>query len=59
MAARVQALTRQFETDVILTDAVAAGLEPRFTLRPLPPTAVKGIREPLVVFAAEGFDGGR
>jgi len=59
MAARVQALTRQYPADVILTDAVAAELDPRFTLRPLPATPVKGIREPLVVFAADGFDGGR
>jgi len=56
MAARVQALTRQHDTDVILTDAVAAELDPRFRLRPLPPSAVKGIREPLVIFAADGFE---
>lgn len=56
MAARIQSLTRQYDADVILTEAVAAELDPRFRLRPLPPTAVKGIREPLVVFAADGFE---
>jgi len=59
MAARVQSLTRQYDADVILTDAVAAELDPRFRLRPLPAATVKGIREPLVIFAADGFDDGR
>ena len=55
VAARVQTLTRQYDADVILTDVVRDGLDPRFALRPLPETPVKGVERPLVIFAVDGF----
>lgn len=51
VAARVQDLTRQYGVDIIVTADVAAGLDPRIELRPLPPTAVKGVAEPVAVYA--------
>ncbi len=58
VAARVQDLTRQYEADIILTEALGKTLDPRFRLSPLPPTLVKGVAEPLSIYAVEGFDEG-
>lgn len=51
LAARVQGLTREHGTDVLVTAAVAEALDPRFELRPLAARAVKGIPEPVATFA--------
>jgi adenylate cyclase len=56
VAARVEHLTRIHEADVLVTDAVRAVLDPGFRLRPLPPTSVAGLSEPLLVYAVDGFD---
>ncbi len=55
LAARVQDLTRQFEVDILLTRAVQQEIDKRFVLRELPPTRVRGIEEPVQIFAVEGF----
>ena len=52
VAARVQALTREHDVDILVTTAVRDALDPRFTLRPLPPSRLKGIAEPVATFAA-------
>jgi adenylate cyclase len=57
LAARVQDLTRQYEVDILLTRAVQEELDPRFSLRELPATPVRGVAEPVAIFAAEGFEG--
>jgi adenylate cyclase len=57
VAARVQVLTRALGAPLIVTDAVQRILDPRFRLRELPPTLVKGVELPLVIFALDGFDG--
>ncbi len=57
VASRVQDLTRQFPADIILTAAVKEGLDPRCVLRPLPLTEVKGVAEPLEIYAVESFGG--
>jgi adenylate cyclase len=54
VAARVEALTRELEADVLLTRAVAETLDPRFELRPLPAREVKGVSEPVETFALIG-----
>lgn len=54
VAARVQDLTRHYEVDIIVTAGVAAELDPRIALRPLPPTAVKGVAEPVAIYAVVG-----
>ena len=51
VAARVQALTRQHEVDILITSAVKQALDPRFALHALPPCELKGISEPVATFA--------
>jgi adenylate cyclase len=51
VAARVQALTREHDVDVLITPAVKQALDPRFALRPLPARELKGIAEPVATFA--------
>ncbi len=55
VAARVQELTRQYDTDIILTEHVRKQLDPRFTLHDLPPTQVKGVEKPLEIWGVDGF----
>ena len=56
LAARIQGLTRTHDADILLTGAVRVLLDPRFQLRELPATEVRGIAEPVPIFAADGFD---
>ncbi len=51
LAARVQGLTRDHSVDVLVTADVAAALDPRFEVRPLPAMAVKGIPGPVATSA--------
>ena len=53
LAARVQALTRVHQVDVLVTEAVREQLDPRFVLVPMPAETVKGIDEPVVTFAVQ------
>jgi adenylate cyclase len=53
VAARVQDLTRQHPTDVILTEALKRTLDPRFALRELPPAEVRGVAEPIRIYALD------
>ncbi len=55
LAARVQDLTRQYGADILLTRAVQETLDPRFELRPLPPTQVRGVAEAVEILAVERF----
>ncbi|HEX9813576.1 MAG TPA: adenylate/guanylate cyclase domain-containing protein, partial [Myxococcota bacterium] len=55
VAARVQDLTRQHSADIIVTAALKESLDPRFQLRALPTTRVKGVAEPLSLYAVDGF----
>jgi class 3 adenylate cyclase len=56
VAARVQDLTRHHDVDLIVTEAVAKTLAPEFRVRELPPSLVKGIEDPLVIYALEGIE---
>ena len=51
LAARVQALTRTHQVDILVTEAVRADLDTRFVLAPMPPELVKGIAEPVITYA--------
>jgi class 3 adenylate cyclase len=51
LAARVQALTRTHQVDILVTEALRADLDTRFALAPMPPEPVKGIAEPVVTYA--------
>lgn len=57
VAARVQELTRQFPADIIVTGTLRERLDPRFVLRALPPATLKGVTQPVAVFAVDGFVG--
>lgn len=54
VANRVQDLTRQFEVDILLTEAVRESLSPEFKTRALPATPVRGLARPLEIHALEG-----
>lgn len=56
VAARVQDLTRIHPADIIVTQTLSEGLDPRFQLRSLPNTRVKGIEKPLAIYALDGFE---
>ena len=58
VASRVEGLTRIHGVDVLVTNAVRTQLDPRFRLRELPAAEVKGLPEPLVTFAVDGFVAG-
>jgi adenylate cyclase len=58
LAARSQALTRVHDTDILLTGAAREALDPRFKIRELPATEVRGIVESVAIFALDGFDSG-
>jgi class 3 adenylate cyclase len=51
LAARVQALTRTHQVDILVTEAVRAELDTRFVLAPMPAELVKGLAEPVVTYA--------
>ncbi len=55
VAARVQGLTRRYETDALLTEDLQRTLDPRFLLRRFPPAELRGISRPVPVFAVDGF----
>jgi class 3 adenylate cyclase len=56
LASRVESLTRQFGTDILVTEAVRASSDPRFRMREHPATEVKGIAEPVVTWSVVSFD---
>jgi class 3 adenylate cyclase len=51
LAARVQALTRIHQVDILVTEALREQLDPRFLLERMPVEVVKGIAEPVVTYA--------
>ncbi len=57
VAARVQDLTRLHHVDILLTREVRESLDPRFELQPRPAAALRGIAQPVEIFALERFAG--
>ncbi len=55
VAARVQDLTRTHGVDILATEPVHANLDPRFTLRALPPASLRGIAAPVQIWAVHDF----
>jgi class 3 adenylate cyclase len=53
VAARVEELTRQYPTDIIITERLRETLASSFRTTPLPPTPVKGVAQPLRIHAVE------
>jgi adenylate cyclase len=50
IAARIQALTRILDQEILVTQAVREKLSSSFELTPMPPELVKGIAEPVVTY---------
>ena len=55
VAARVEALTREHNTDILITDEIMAELDGRFVLKKMPPVMVKGKSEPIVTYMVDGL----
>jgi adenylate cyclase len=55
VAARVQDLTRRHPAPIIVTGSLAATLDPRFRLRELPRAELKGLSEPVAIYALDGI----
>lgn len=53
-AARIEALTRRLDADVLISAEVRAALDGRFALREMAPAEVKGKAEPIVTYAVDG-----
>ncbi len=53
VAARVQDLTRHFETDIILTETLKQTIDPKFPTHALPDTPVKGVEIPIAIHALD------
>jgi class 3 adenylate cyclase len=56
LASRVESLTRRFDTDILVTEAIRASADARFAMREHPAAEVKGIAEPVVTWSVERFD---
>jgi class 3 adenylate cyclase len=54
LAARVQALTRIHQVDILVTEALRTELDAGFVLAPMPAELVKGLAEPVVTYAVRG-----
>jgi len=50
IASRIQNLNKDFETDILFSDAVYAGIDREMVAHALQPVSVKGIRNPLRLF---------
>ncbi|MCP5039565.1 MAG: adenylate/guanylate cyclase domain-containing protein [bacterium] len=57
LASRVQDLTRDLNAEIIITESLRKKIDPRFRCHPLPATRVKGISEPLTIYALSGWEG--
>ena len=53
IASRIQELNKDFDTDIIISEAVRQGLDRCVDMHPLPPVPVKGVREPLHLFSID------
>lgn len=57
VAARVSDLTRDYDgTDILVTGALRAALAPQFVLRELPSAELRGIAEPVSLFAVDRYE---
>jgi class 3 adenylate cyclase len=59
IAARVQALTRIHQVDILVTETVRDDLDPGFVLVPMPAKPVKGLTKPVMTYAVRRRSTGR
>ncbi|WP_406684517.1 adenylate/guanylate cyclase domain-containing protein [Seonamhaeicola sp. MEBiC1930] len=55
VAARVEALTRELNTDILITEEIKTELDERFILKKMPPVMVKGKSKPVVTYTVESL----
>lgn len=55
VAARVEALTREHNTDILITDEIMTELDDRFIVKKMPPVLVKGKSKPIVTYLVDGL----
>jgi len=55
IAARVEALTRSYAVDLLITDDVREALDARFKVRPLAPAQLKGVTKAVGTWTVEGW----
>jgi adenylate cyclase len=55
VAARVEALTRVHDVDLLITEEVRNQLDDRFSLKEMPAVPIKGKKEPIVTYMVEGL----
>ena len=53
IASRIEELNKDFDTDILISEAVRQGLDRCVDMHPLPPVPVKGVREPLNLFSID------
>ncbi|MBR9984393.1 MAG: DUF4118 domain-containing protein [Desulfosarcina sp.] len=53
IASRIQELNKDFDTDIIISQAVRQGLDRCVDMHPLTPVPVKGVHEPLQLFSID------
>ncbi len=54
VASRVEALTRQLDVDILVTETVRDQLDERYLLEEMKPMTVKGKKDPITTFFVEG-----
>jgi adenylate cyclase len=55
VAARVEAMTRVHDVDLLITEEVRNQLDDRFSLKEMPAVPIKGKQEPIVTYLVEGL----
>jgi adenylate cyclase len=55
VAARVEALTRVHDVDLLITEEVRNQLDDRFSLKEMPAVPIKGKQKPIVTYMVEGL----
>ena len=55
VAARVEALTREHNTDILITEKIKTDLDDRFILKKMPPVRVKGKSKPITTYIVEAL----
>lgn len=53
IASRIQGLNKDFDTDILISNAVRKGANQKIDMHPLKPVSVKGVSEPLHLFSIE------
>ena len=54
VASRVEALTRELDADLLITEEVRTQLDNRFVLKKMPAVKIKGKKDPIVTYTVEG-----